>query len=166
MVCEDLIGKMFTAVSNTATISYGEGGEKETAIGGNDYLKVAKEGYKSTEYFTYNQLRISGEWIQAAKKLGYGVIGIYILDPTMFGEFTKASYLKVGVDGKCYGASASASGRWSTTGAGFVSLDISDFADGESLVLCFSGSEISISGITFREKDPRLTYYNYDANMA
>ncbi|MBP5466618.1 MAG: Ig-like domain-containing protein, partial [Clostridia bacterium] len=140
MVSEELIGKMFVPVSYTATLTYGEGGGKETAIGGNDYVKLTKDGYISTEYFTYNQIRISSEWIQAAKSLGYNVIGIYILDST-YGAFTRASYVKVGVDGKCYAANTAASGRWSTTTTGFVSLDISGFEAGESLVLCCSGSE-------------------------
>ena len=168
IVSEDLMGKMFTKVSNTATLTYATGGEKETALGGNDYFKLSKGGYLSKEYFTYNQLRIEADWIQAAKKLGWKTIAIYVLSSS-FGNCGTISYLKVGSDGKCYEANTKNSGRWSgtvSTTHSFVSIDISGFEAGESLVLACSGAEIAVSGVTLRTTAGSLNYFNYSANIA
>ena len=167
IVSEELMGKMFTSVSNAATLTYGTGGDKETALGGNDYIKLSKGDYLSMEYFTYNQLRIEADWIQAAKKLGWKTIAIYVL-PNTFGNAGTISYLKQGVDGKCYAAHNKDTGRWKgtiSTSHVWVSIDISQFEAGESLILACSGAEVAISGVTLRTATASLTYFNYDENI-
>ena len=168
IVSEELMGKMFTSVSNTATLSYATGGEKETALGGNDYIKLSKGDYTAKEYYTYNQLRIDADWIQAAKKLGWTTIAIYVL-PSTYGNCETFGYIKVGVDGKCYTANVKETGRWQATVSdkhAFVSIDISGFEPGESLVLACSGAEIAISGVTLRTAAGSLNWFNYSENIA
>lgn len=173
MIDEDLIGKMYVSVCNTSEMTYvASGSGKETSNGGDDSIMLTKNGYQGTEYFTYNSLKISSEWIQAAKKLGYNVIGIYAYKGAS-DSWTKLGYIKQGVDGKCYKVGNKAGAQNTNTTTGFFSIDISGFEVGESLVVSTVGGTVDITGITFRNYDgkngiaaPNLTVFSYDANMA
>ena len=154
---EELLQKMFTSVSNTSTLSFG-------TDAGEGYVKLTKSGYLSQNYLTYNQLKLSAEWIMAAKKLGYTRIRIGF-DSTL-SSYGTASVLRMGNDGKIYGASQSSSGYWTKTGAGGVTINISKLEDGESIVFACTGGQLAIRKIYFMTGNATLGYWNYDANMA
>ena len=154
---EELLQKMFTSVSNTSTLSFG-------TDAGEGYVKLTKSGYLSQNYLTYNQLKLSAEWIMAAKKLGYTRIRIGF-DSTL-SSYGTASVLRMGNDGKVYGANNKDSAYWTKTGDGGVTVDISKLEDGDSIVIACTGGELALRKIYFMTGSATLGYWNYDANMA
>ena len=154
MVKEELIGKMYQTTDNANnSISYtASGSDKETAIGGDDYITFTKTGFANDYYGTnMNTIKISAEWIMAAKKLGYSVIGIWFNNV----GGTGMSVRKFAADGTNvdFAQPKTPTDIWHSSFAtwGFLSMDLSGFNDGDSLLISIgTTTTVSMSGITFR----------------
>ena len=151
LINEDLFGKIVQTVCNTnISNTYTDTGmDKVSTTDNGDYFTYQREGYVSTYGRVENSLYISSEWIMAAKKQGYSVLGVWV------GKHEGFSMLKRSADGtisnfKNNGAEwhAGATESWN-----FISVDISDFEEGDIVVISLSGESASVAGITFRTAD-------------
>ena len=151
LVMEGTWGKIVQTVCNTNNSNaYTDTGMDKVSAGDNgDYFTFTRSGYVSTYGRVENCLYISSEWIMAAKKLGYSVIGVWM------GKYEGYSMLKRSADGtlstfKNNGAEwhAGVSSGW-----GFISLDLTDFEVGDTVVISLSGESACVAGITFRTMD-------------
>lgn len=155
----EALQKMFSSVSNTATLTYG------TTKANESYVKLTKNGYLSQNYLTHNQIRISSEWIMAAKQLGYEKIRIGFT--AELSDYQTASVLRVGVDGKVYGANTVDSGyRLETNKTEGLTFDISDFQEGESIVIACTGMELAILKVYFATGPASVPYWNHIPNAS
>ena len=151
LINADLLGKIVQTVCNTnISNTYTDTGmDKVSTTDNGDYFTYQREGYVSTYDRVENSLYISSEWIMAAKKQGYSVLGVWV------GKHEGFSMLKRSADGtisnfKNNGAEwhAGATESWN-----FISVDISDFEEGDIVVISLSGESASVAGITFRTAD-------------
>lgn len=147
----DLLGKIVQTVCNTNnTMTYTDTGmDKNKTDDNGDYFSFTREGYVSTYGRVENSLYISSEWIMAAKKQGYNVLGIWV------GKHEGYSMMKRSADGTLNSFNnngkewhAGASDKW-----GFISLDITSFEEGDTVIISLSGSGACVAGITFRTMD-------------
>ena len=144
----DTWGKILQTVCNTNnTNEYTDTGmDKVSATDNGDYISFTRSGYVSTYGRVENSIYVSAEWIMAARKLGYSVIGIWM------GHHEGYSMIKRKVDGTLISYKnngkewhAGISSDW-----GFISLDISNFEDGETIIISLSGENAKVAGVTFR----------------